>query len=119
MGSPWRRVRHDPSASRGVPAPGRCSAVTSPLLLSQAAPVGVLSLHGAGPPWSRSHAVGQLVTVQVPLQLQEARQLHPRLAVHTPALAPLPVQGWVTLWGWVWSKTLSLDPMAIPNQELS
>lgn len=59
------------------------------------------------PPWprraarprSRSHAVCWLVAIQVPLQLQEARQLHPRLAVHAPALAPLPVQRRVTLKG--------------------
>lgn len=58
--------------------------------------------HGAGPPQLRSHAVCQLVTVQVPLQLQESRQLHPRLAVHAPALASLPVQRRVTLRGRIW-----------------
>lgn len=39
-----------PGAPRGAPAPGHCSAVSSPLLLSQAAPAGVLAPHGAGPP---------------------------------------------------------------------
>lgn len=58
--------------------------------------------HSVGPPRSHSHAVRQLVTVQVPLQLQETRQLHPGLAVHAPALAPLPVQRRVTLRGRVW-----------------
>lgn len=53
----------------------------------------------AARPRSRSHAVRWLVAIQVPLQLQEARQLHPRLAVHAPALAPLPIQRRVTLKG--------------------
>lgn len=102
-------------AHPGVPRHQGTAQQSRPLSFSPRQPqAGVLAPHGAGPPRWRSHAVRQLVTVQVPLQLQEARQLHPRLAVHTPALAPLPIQRRVTLWGWVWSRTPSLDPMANP-----
>jgi hypothetical protein len=56
---------------------------------------------GTEPPacWqaSLSEAVGQLVAVQLPLGLQAPWKLHPCLPVHTPALAALPIQGWVTL----------------------
>lgn len=96
VGSPWRRAQR---RSRVPWHPGAARR-SRPLSCSPTQPRWVSwPRHGVGPSRWRSHAVCQLVTVQVPFQLQEARQLHPRLAVHAPAFAPLPVQRRVTLKG--------------------